>query len=264
MNILFDKQFLKKLNKNYNINDEYVNISKELVKIKIEKQKFNKQSFDKTIRIIRNILLSINKNYLIILNKMLKEENENKPIIYIYNSNEEINESLTFKNQIHFYKEDNIKDVYILLHEFTHFILNSKHILLNNNKEILPILMEFIISNKLNDTTYIFDRLNDTIFNSKSLLIKNEIINNNFDLNDKIIEFNINDKELKMIEEDLLYNKNLDYNDEISYIKGFIYAYYYSNDINNYKRLINNFKLDNINTNEVINDIRQLNKVRSK
>ena len=256
MEVLNNIEFLESLDKNYKINNDYVEISKKICKLDIQKVYFEEQEIEVTIKIIQDILFDIDSKYLVLFNKMLKEKNENNPIIYIYNSNSDINESVTIKNQIHFYKENNISDVYILLHEFTHYILNSKNIMLYKNKEILPILMEFIISNKLGDNTYIIDRLNDIITNSKSLLIKNEIINNNYNLDKKIKEYNINNEELSIIEEDILCSKDLDYFEELSYIKGFIYAYYY-NDINNYKRLINNFKLDNIDINKVFNKIKK-------
>ncbi len=256
MYILDNKEFLKKLNNDYKINNEYVNISKKLVNFEIDKQKFIKQDINKSLEIIKKILLDINKDYLVLFNKMLKEEDEDKPIIYIYNSLEEVNESLTIKNQIHFYKTDTNADIYILLHEFTHYLINSKNRLIFKNKEILPILMEFIISDILNDKTYILDRINDIIFNCKSLLIKNEILNYNFDIDKCIKKYNINDKEKELINLDLLFSKNLNYDEEIAYIKGFIYAYYYSlNSINNYNNLMNDFRFDSINIDEIINQI---------
>ena len=52
MGILNNIDFLKKLDKDYKINNEYVEISKRLCDLEIKKVSFKKQSFDKTITII--------------------------------------------------------------------------------------------------------------------------------------------------------------------------------------------------------------------
>ena len=108
------------------------------------------------------------------------------------------------------------------------------------NNEITPILVEFIISNYLNDYNYLKQRLNYLIFDAKSLLVKKELINSNTKPEDIFKKYHLTEEEIKEFETELLYSKSLKYEEERNYLYGFLNAYYYSknNDIANYLTLV--------------------------
>lgn len=230
-----------------NIADKYSSLSNRKVNT------FKKRSIDKTIALAKAILTEIDNDYYNLFSKMIVEEDCDKPVIYTLTSNNEIkeNESNTYRNEIYFYKTDTEADVYILLHEFSHFLTNRKNSYLNdlNNKkynEIIPILMEFIISNYIKDDNYLKLRENEIIYNSKSMKIKEEIGNGNFDVEYLLKKYSLNSYEKEKFINDIIYSRNLEYEEEIRYNYGYLYAYYYSlnNPISNYKSLVEKYTTD--------------------
>ena len=266
-----DEEFLKRLNKNYNYDNNILDIAQYLSSLKpFNIPSFNPINEDELLDIIKDILKRINNNYYLLFNKMYNEQNCNNPVIYTLTSNNNIleNESNTINNEIFFYKTNTYADIYLLLHEFTHYLVNRNNSYLNDyNKkrydEVLPILIEFIISNILNNNNYIKIRINKSISYSKSILAKHEIGNGNYDINKLFNKYNFNKEEIISFKTDLLYSKSLDYNEELRYIYGFLYAYYYSdNSINNYKFLLEeytnnrNILIPTLNKKKIFNCIR--------
>lgn len=263
---IIDEKFLKRLSishQDYQEKEEYLNIANYFANLSYAKESTKEQSLEESIRIIKEILNRINKKYLELFNQMLIEEKEDNPIIYIYKSNNDVkeNESLTYFHEIHFYKTDTIYDISLLLHEFSHFLINRNNAFDKDksNNEIVPILIEFIISDLINNSNYLIVRLNSIIYEAKSILLKHEILNGNFNLDELYQKYNLTKKDITKFETDLLYSKNLKYDTEISYLKGYIYAYYYSlsNSITNYTNLVErlnisrNIELPNINIEKI-------------
>lgn len=230
----------------YNLVDKYPVLEMAKSLLKLEKYNLDDEdyySFDKTLYDIKNILREININYFKQIIRMITEDDTNKPIIYTYNSNNYIrNNSFITGNEIHFYKTDTKFDKYYLLHEFSHYLINkSKFFNLNRPKnEIPPILMEFIISNIFDEKNAIKNRINNTVFESKSLIIKQSIIDGNLDLEGLFELYDLTEEEKKFIKKDILSKNYLNYKDEKKYIYGTLYGYYYSlnNDIDNYKNIV--------------------------
>lgn len=228
-------------------NDDYIiRIAKYLAKLSPLDYSLDSKDFNESLPIIEEILSIINPEYTKLFKQMLAEQNQDNPVIYIYNSSSKDtkrNESFTYANEIHFYQTNTISDIYLLLHEFTHFLMNRKNIYSNNkiNNEIAPILIEFIISNYLNDYNYLRQRLEYLIFDAKSLLAKKDLINTNSNPKDLFIKYNFTEEEIEEFETELLCSKSLKYEEERNYLYGLINAYYYSinNDITNYQTLVN-------------------------
>lgn len=241
---ILDKDFLSKLKKDYQIDNQLIESIIPIAKLPYQEFTMEELPFESSILTIQDILSKIDISYLRIFNQMLNEENPDKPIIYIYDSNNSLdeNESLTYRHEIHFYKTNTTADIYLLLHEFSHYLINRNNAYSPNksNNEIVPMLMEYIISLELNNQEYIKHRLNDIIFQAKSLVIKSNILKGNYNLDSLYQEYNFTEKDIKRFETDLLYSKSLKYDEEISYIKGFIYASYYANldPITNYLKLV--------------------------
>ena len=274
MSSILTEDFLKKLsdtNKSYQEDEKFLMWAKALI---VEPQNcvFKEQSIEKTINVVSNILMQIAPEYSMTFLKMLDEEREDKPIIYIFNSNSplEENESITYKNEVFFYKTNTTADVYLLLHEFSHFLININNNYSSNkrNNEIAPILIEFIVYIYHGDENFIHHRQNLISKEAKSILIKHEILNGNFDLETLYREYQMSEKEIQDFETDLLYSKKLTYEEEINYINGYVYALYYSKDeheiITNYIKLVKelsnnrNQKLEDINLESVISSPRRL------
>jgi len=241
---ILDKDFLSKLKKDYQIDNQLIESILPIAKLPYQEFTMEELPFESSILMIQDILSKIDISYLRIFNQMLNEEDPDKPIIYIYDSNNSLdeNESLTYRHEIHFYKTNTTADIYLLLHEFSHYLINRNNAYSYNksNNEIVPMLMEYIISLELNNQEYIKHRLNDIIFQAKSLVIKSNILKGNYNLDSLYQEYNFTEKDIKRFETDLLYSKSLKYDEEISYIKGFIYASYYANldPITNYLKLV--------------------------
>ena len=215
--------------------------------------KFKTMDLKESLLFINTILKDIDISYYNLFSKMIDEEDCSKPVIYLLTSqnNVEENESNTYKNEIFFYKTNTEADIYILLHEFSHFLTNRNNSYLHdpNNKkynEIIPILIEFIISNYVGNDNYIKLRENEVIYNSKSIMIKNEISNNNYDIEELIKKYSLSSYDKDKLINDIIYNKSLNNDEEIRYIYGFLYAKYYSknNSINNYKYLVEKYTID--------------------
>ena len=243
--------FIEKLSNSFQTyqipNEEYIlKIANYLATISPVEYQLEAKPFSESVTIIEDLLATINPEYLILFKQMLIEQNQDNPVIYVYNSGSKDNnrnESFTFANELHIYKTDNISDVFLLLHEFTHFLINREKSYTDNkiNNEIAPILMEFIIANHLNDYNYLKQRLYYLIHDAKSLLIKKSIISGNYNLAELYAKYNFTKEEIKEFEDDLLYSKSLKYEEERNYLYGFLNAYYFSlnNSIENYLELVN-------------------------
>ncbi len=189
-------------------------------------------SFEDCILVVEDILGKISKEYLNLFHQMLVEEDGDKPVIYIYsNGSLDRNESSTYRHELHFYKTGYMDDVYLLLHEFTHILMNRKeHYSINKrNNEIAPIMMEFMVSSYFNNQDYLRKRMNKVIYDSKSILAKNEICHENYDIDDIYLKYHFTDEDQSFFTNDLIYHKNLGIEEEQSYLYGFIYGYYYYN-----------------------------------
>ena len=222
--------------------------TQEYVKV----DKFKKMDLNQVLSIVKGILKDIDQEYLNLLNQMLQEEDCSKPVIYILKSQNKTfeNESNTYKQEIYFYSTGTEADVYILLHEFSHYLTNRKDSYKNdiNEKkynEIIPFLIEHIISNYLGDNKYLKIRYNEAIFNSKSVMVK-EGLNNGEDIDSLIDKYSINSKDKKRIVDDIFYSKSYDYQEELRYLYGYLYSYYYSldNPISNYTSLVEEYTVD--------------------
>jgi hypothetical protein len=225
--------------------EQIIRFAKQLINLEPLPYQLEAKPYEESLLIIEDILNKINPEYLKLFKQMLVEQNQAKPVIYAYNSsnsNTKRNESFTYKNEVHFYKTNTISDVYLLLHEFTHFLMNRQQAFSQNkmNNEIPPILIEFIISEQLNDYNYLKERLSFISFDAKSLLLKKEIINGNTNLSELYIKYNLTLEEIEQFEEELLYSKSLKYEEERNYIYGLLQAFQLSlaNNIENYNTLV--------------------------
>lgn len=244
-------KFIERLSNNFQgyqiANEEYIlKIANYLASISPIDYQLEDKPFDESVIIIEDLLAKINPEYLTLFKQMLIEQNQDNPVIYAYNSSSKDNkrnESFTYANEVHIYKTNNISDIFILLHEFTHFLINREKSYTDDktNNEIAPILIEFIIANHLNDYNYLRQRLNYLIHDAKSLLIKKSIISGNYDLEELYSKYNYTPEDIADFEEDLLYSKSLKYDEERNYLYGFLNAYYFSisNSIKNYQELVN-------------------------
>lgn len=243
------EQFIKRVaetHKGYSLEGEeqIIRFAKQLINIEPLPYQLEPKPYEESLLIIEDILNKINPEYLKLFKQMLVEQDQAKPVIYAYNSssNTKRNESFTYKNEIHFYKTNTISDVYLLLHEFTHFLMNRQQAFSQNkiNNEIPPILIEFIISEHLNDYNYLKERLSFITFDAKSLLIKKEIINGNTNLPELYLKYDMTIEEIEQFEEELLYSKSLKYEEERNYIYGLLQAFQLSlaNNIENYNSLV--------------------------
>ena len=244
-------KFIERLSNNFQgyqlTNEEYLlKIANYLASISPVDYQLEDKPFAESVIINEELLSKINPDYLALFKQMLIEQNQDNPVIYVYSSGSKDNnrnESFTYANEMHIYKTDNISDVFLLLHEFTHFLINREKSYTDDkiNNEIAPILIEFIIANHLNDYNYLKQRLNYLIHDAKSLLIKKSIIGGNYNLEELYSKYAYSPEEIKEFEEDLLYSKSLKYEEERNYLYGFLNAYYFSlsNSIENYQELVN-------------------------
>lgn len=204
---------------------------------------FRKYDIEKTIGDVKSLLSFANNEYLEKFEKMLNEENCDNPYIIIYDSQSSIlqNESQCFAFCITFFKTDTIADISLLLHEFTHYLVNE-----NNKKikpferETLPVLSEFLVYDYTKDNNFLKSRLNTVIYDSKSLLCKLAYLSGNKNINKLFEKYNFTENDIKMFKRDFFVNENLSYDGEIKYINGFVNALLLSNEnaYNHYFNLI--------------------------
>lgn len=246
--------FIKKYKTNSPGDPLFLNISRKLASLDyLEIDSFKEMGKDEVIDTVKVILKQINSEYLDIFNKMLEEQDCNKPVVYFLTSQNRIweNESNTFKNEIYFYRTGTVADVYILLHEFSHFLTNRQESYLRdiNNKrynEIIPFLVEYIVSNTLGDDNYLRLRYNEAIYNAKSIMVKEELNTSDKDIEVLFKKYSISGEEKDKIVADILYGKSLNYEEETRYIYGYLYAYYYStyDAISSYCSLVEEYTID--------------------
>ena len=218
----------------------------------VKVDKFKKMDIQQVIKISKGILKEIDNEYYKIFNRMIKEQNCDNPVIYFLKSQNKIkeNESNTCYHEIFLYTTETEADIYVLLHEFSHFLTNRKQSYINdrNNKkynEILPFIIEHIISNYLGNDNYLKIRYNETIFNSKLIMIK-EGLKNGEDIDLLFSKYHIKNKDKDRIIDDIFYNKSYDYDEELRYIYGYLYSNYYSivDPISNYRKLMEEYTID--------------------
>ena len=226
--------------------EEIINIAKQLINIELPPYSLEPKPFNESVIIVEELLSKINPDYLTLFKQMLVEQNQANPVIYVYNSanpNAKRNESFTYANEVHIYKTNQISDIYLLLHEFTHFLINRKKAYSSNkiNNEIAPILIEFIASEHLNDYNYLKERLSFITFDAKSLLVKKEIINGNTNLEELYQKYHFTPEDIQEFEQELLYGKSLKYEEERNYIYSLLEAFQFAkeNGIANYLSLVN-------------------------
>ncbi len=246
-----ERVFFKSLNASINYDKLLLDEAKYLASLETLKLNGFEEIPDcDLVPLIGMLLENIDEKYYDLFFNILKEQDCNNPTLYIYKSKKEIeeNESLTFNQSIHFFQTNTIADVYLFFHEFSHLLVNRKESYKNDysNKrydELLPILSEFIIGNFLNNKEYIKLRINNTIFNAKSILVKEEIKKGNYNIEELFNKYNFSKKDIEFFKNDLLFKKSLDYEVEKRYLYGFIYGYYYSlnNPIENYKYLVEQY-----------------------
>ena len=234
-------------------------------------EEFKIMSSEDVLMLVEKLLQEIDINYYILFQQMIQEQDCDNPVIYTFTSHNEIaqNESNTYEHEIFFYQTGTEADIYLLLHEFSHFLTNRNKSYVNdpNNRkynEIIPILMEFIISYYLGNDNYIKVRMNELIYNSKSIMIKEEISSGNYDLDLLFKKYSLTQSDIIMLRDDLLNNKSLEYEEEIRYIYGVLYAYYYSlgNPVTNYRSLVEDYTISrDIKLPELNNNICDLKKL---
>lgn len=232
-------------------------------------EKYKKMDMKQVIKISKGILKEIDTEYYEIFKRMLKEQNCDNPVIYILKSQNKIheNESNICGHEIFFYSTETEADIYVLLHEFTHYLTNRKNSYKNdkNNKkynEILPFLMEHIVSNYLGEDNYLKIRYNETIFNSKLIMVK-EGLKRGEDIATLFKKYHVKNKDKDKIIDEIYYSKTYNYDEELRYVYGYIYSEYYSldNPISNYRNLVEEYTLDR---NIILPKINSNNKMKAR
>ncbi len=258
---MIDEIFLKRIRDNYTNyegNQEFLSLAYSFSRFPyLSKKKVEKCEMEQTVQYCLSILKKIDFNYANELEAMLKEEKEELPIVYVFHSQDpEKNESSFFQNQIYFYKTNTTYDVFYLLHEFTHFLTKGKVSYLD--KEILPILMEFIVADELKNDSFLRHRLNQIILDAKSVLFKSEVLKGNFDLNKIQIKYHFSKKEMDTFTNELLYSKKLSFDEEITYINGFYKAFLLKKDgIKQYQQSIKEFHFPDSNYEQIWDEINE-------
>lgn len=262
---LLDNELLTRLSKKCNFEgpEEYLKIAEYFTNLQYHEYSLKDQDINTTLNIIKKLLNIINPEYLLEFQQMLEQEDPNKPVIYFYTSHNplNLNESLTYYHEIHFYKTYTEADVFLILHEFTHYLINRNNSYSDDksNNEIAPILVEFIVSELLQNEEYLKHRLNEIIYEAKSIMLKQSIINGDTNLIKLYLRYNCTGEDILKFEHDIVSSKNLKYDEELSYLKGFIYALHFSkNDsIRHYNELVEklnvnrNIDLPEINSEEI-------------
>ncbi len=246
-----NQEFLKRIKNNKKYDEILLGEAKTLSSLKpFEIKEFPKLSEEELLELVEKVLKQIDSKYYEQFINMYNEQDCDNPVIYSLTSNKNIleNESNTYNHEIFFYRTNTLADVYLLLHEFSHFLVNRNNSYqgdMNKKRydEILPILMEFIISDIINNYEYLKIRFNKTIFYSKSILVKEEINNGNYDLDNLFKKYSFSKDDIEFFKNDLLFSKSLEYEEEKRYIYGFIYANYYSTikSIDIYKSLVEQY-----------------------
>lgn len=242
------EKLIKRLRDEYKgdikIEKELLNFINHLIYLKYKKVVFPKCDIKDTVNTVSTILSKIDSNYQKQFLDMIIEDDCNKPNISIYNTRKENiteNESMSFEHEIYFYKTNTKADIFLLMHEFTHFLMKQNNII-EINKESIPIFSEIICREFLDDYNFYYNRLNSTIFEAKSLKAKKDIIDGNTNLKLIYNTYNFTKEDIKKFEDDILYSKKLDYSGELKYIDGLLKALnYYSHSnsiISDYKNLI--------------------------
>ena len=238
-------------------NESIIKIANQLYSSNYYDISFDKCDIKTTIDKLNNILESINTNYKDYFNKLLNEENIDNPFIGIYESDSVVeNDSFCEGEYISFYKTNTTADVFLLMHELSHALTYKNNVLQGDyEREIVPILSEFLLASILRDNSYLKVRYNQLILDAKSLLVKLELINGNLELDELYKKYGFSDEDIEEFEGKFRGGFKMD--NEIKYFTGFIYAYYYSlnNILNNYRELIKgSIELTPIND-EVINEV---------
>lgn len=221
---------------------------------KFEDEKTQQLSIEKVQEIAIDFLGTIDKSYKRLLEEAIKEENSEKPILYILNNEKSImtNHSSCSYNQVYLYPTGTIEDVYLLIHEFTHLLTNRKlkygQPIINNRqyREIPSILSEFLVKEYLDNKGYFTrNRFNQIIGDSKSYLYKNELhklwiekFDTRKEQKELIKKYNITREELQ---DDIWNPQSLGTFEEKKYILGYLYAIklWKNNSIDNYIEIIN-------------------------
>ena len=249
-------------NSNIDVSKDFIIICEEIAKLdKINYNQDKDFKLEDTIRIISELLNKINPLYNHVFENALGEEDEDKPIIYVYNSREDLdtNESICNYNQLSLYKRNTIDDVYILFHELTHLLTNINLKMYEGfeydkkYREIPSIIGEFILNDRLNEMginnyNYLFSRFNTLRNDCISLLIKNKIVElnkaNNLSekaLFDYLYSLGLNDEDINRQLDMFIGNDKVDIDEEYKYIYGLLYGYklYKEEPIKNYNMTIN-------------------------
>ncbi len=232
---MIDSSFISSINNNtkYNLEEIYYEYALFFYKMDYLLTSFRKNNIEKSIASIKKILREVNYEYLSEFEKMLNEDNCDNPYIIIYDSKSCVseNESQCFNSCISFFKTDTIADISLLLHEYTHYLVNGKNKEIKPfERETLPILSEFLVCDYIKDNTFLKSRLNNIIYEAKSLLCKVSIMSGFQDVSKLFKKYNFNSNDIKRFSDDLLFNKSLSCDGEIKYINGFVSALLLNNE----------------------------------
>ena len=232
---MIDSSFISSINNNtkYNLEEIYYEYALFFYKMDYLLTSFRKNNIEKSIASIKKILREVNYEYLSEFEKMLNEDNCDNPYIIIYDSTSCVseNESQCFNSCISFFKTDTIADISLLLHEYTHYLVNGKNKEIKPfERETLPILSEFLVCDYIKDNTFLKSRLNNIIYEAKSLLCKVSIMSGFQDVSKLFKKYNFNSNDIKRFSDDLLFNKSLSCDGEIKYINGFVSALLLNNE----------------------------------
>ena len=242
----------------------YISLCENIVKYdRLIYQEEKNSNIQDTINIVKEILDRINPKYREMFEGALDEESDSYPVIYIYPSNSSLeeNESITWYNELSFYKRNKISDVYLLIHEFVHLLTNLdleqfERIKYDHSlREIPSILSEFYIADylEIDDGNYMKHRFNTLRKDAISYLIKNklfELYNKNMlsdeNLTSYLESIGLSSEDIDLAYEDLLHDRSLNNQEELKYIIGYLYGYKLYDLGYSLDELINEYRSNNI------------------
>ncbi len=246
-------------------NSRFIDVCESIVKYaRLDYQEEQQLEIQDTIDTVKDILDMFNPKYREMFEGAIDEENYDYPVIIVYPSNASLeeNESITWYNELSFYKRDSISDIYILLHEFVHLLTNldlKQYEPIKYDmafREIPSILSEFYTSDYLknDDGNYLKHRFNTLRKDAISYLMKNKIFelykNKSLtvdNLNSYLESIGLSDEDIELAYEDLLNNCSLNNYKEIKYIMGYLYGYKLYKENYSLDQLINEYRNNKIN-----------------